>query len=178
MQSLIQGMLALSRAGGRETAPLRSTSSTEVLASTLETLQAAIEEASAEVVFEELPVVLGDAAQLTQVFQNLISNAIKYRRPGQHPRIRIWAERENEHWRFGVQDNGLGFPQALADRIFAPFRRLHGPEIPGAGIGLALCRRIIDRHRGRMWAESQEGTGATFYFTLPAAESTSAEANR
>lgn len=175
MRSLIQGMLELTQAGGVETAPLRPVSVAEVLQSTLRTLQTSIEEAEAEIVCDELPEVLGDPAQIAQVFQNLISNAIKYRRPSVRPVIRISSETLGGEHRFAVRDNGLGFGAEQAERIFAPFRRLHGREIPGAGIGLALCRRIIARHQGAIWADGGSGDGATFYFTLPAVGSRAGE---
>jgi PAS domain S-box-containing protein len=170
MSDLIHGLLSLSRAGGMETEPLRAVSSREVLDSTLETLTAAIAEAGAEVRLGSLPVVLGDPSQLSQLFQNLISNAIKYHKPEIPPTIDISAERTPAGWRFAVRDNGIGFAPEAARQIFAPFKRLHGSDIPGAGIGLALCRRIVQRHHGTIWADSQPGVGSTFYFTLPGAE--------
>jgi PAS domain S-box-containing protein len=170
MSDLIHGLLALSRAGGMETEPLQAVSSRQVLDSTLETLTAAIAEAGAEVRIGHLPVVLGDPSQLSQLFQNLISNAIKYHKPAVPPTIDISAERTSAGWRFAVRDNGIGFSPDAARQIFAPFKRLHGSEVPGAGIGLALCRRIVERHQGTIWADSQPGVGSTFYFTLPGAE--------
>ena len=170
MSDLIQGLLELSRAGGVQTVSLRPVSCQNVVASTLETLTAAITEAGADIRCDNLPVVQGDPSQLAQLFQNLISNAIKYRQPGLRPEIHITAERSNPYWRFAVRDNGIGFSTRDAGQIFAPFKRLHGADVPGAGIGLALCRRIVQRHQGDIWAESQPGAGATFFFTLPAAE--------
>jgi PAS domain S-box-containing protein len=167
MRALIEGMLEFSRSGGAATFLLRPASCSEIAASVLRTIQTAIEEAGAEIVCDDLPLVMGDAPQLSQVFQNLISNAIKYRRPGVRPKIRITTELQEGYWRFAVEDNGIGFEKQHSELIFSPFKRLHGADVPGAGIGLALCRRIIERHGGSIWAES-DGNGATFYFTLPA----------
>jgi light-regulated signal transduction histidine kinase (bacteriophytochrome) len=103
-----------------------------------------------------------------QVFQNLIGNAIKYR-GSEPPRIRVSASHRTDEWIFLVQDNGMGIRLEYADRIFGLFRRLHGVEIPGTGIGLAICKRIIDHYGGRIWVDSREGAGSTFYFALPEA---------
>jgi chemotaxis family two-component system sensor kinase Cph1 len=103
---------------------------------------------------------------LMQVFQNLIANSIKYR--GERtPRIRITAARNAEGWLFSVHDNGIGIDPQDAERIFGMFKRLHGPDIPGAGIGLALCKKVVERHGGRIWVESEPGQGATFKFIIP-----------
>jgi signal transduction histidine kinase len=106
---------------------------------------------------------------LAQVFQNLIANAIKFRRADEAPQVHVSATREGDLWRFSVADNGIGIPADQRERIFQIFHRLHTrEEYPGTGIGLALCRRIVERHGGRIWVESEPGEGATFYFTLPA----------
>jgi two-component system, chemotaxis family, CheB/CheR fusion protein len=139
----------------------------DVLAKTLKNLQAAIAESGAKVTSEPLPTVVAEQVMLGQVFQNLIANSIKYR-SGETPRIEIAAQRDGEGWLFSVRDNGIGIDPQDAERIFGMFKRLHGPDIPGAGIGLALCKKVVERHRGRIWVESETGQGATFKFTIPA----------
>ena len=104
---------------------------------------------------------------LTKLYQNLISNALKFNRP-EHPEIRLTAERENEFWILGVQDNGIGIDQEFCEQIFSPFKRLHGRgEFGGTGIGLAICRKTVERHGGNIWVELQPGEGAHFKFTIP-----------
>jgi light-regulated signal transduction histidine kinase (bacteriophytochrome) len=128
-----------------------------------------VDESRAVVEYENLPEIRVDRAQFTAVFQNLISNSIKYRKPEVSPKIDITAEREGQSWVLAVRDNGSGFEQAHAERIFGQFKRLHGRDIPGTGIGLALVKRIVERHEGQVWAESEPGMGATFYLRLPIA---------
>lgn len=177
MSSLIDDLLAYTRAGGLEVSLKTSAvNPCTVLADTLVQLHGAIEESGASVIHDTLPLVWSDAAQLSQVFQNLISNSIKYRKPNVKPVIRISAETEGDRATFHVSDNGIGFKQEYADRIFLLFQRLHGRAIPGTGIGLALCRRIIERHGGRIWATSEENVGTTFYFTLPLHQEKAAKA--
>jgi light-regulated signal transduction histidine kinase (bacteriophytochrome) len=166
MQALINDLLAFSRIGrsGRRREP---TDCSGVLGRVLTDLKVTIEESGAVVTHGTLPEVMGDAAQLQQVFQNLISNAIKVR--GQEPpRIHVSCERSGDDWLFSVRDNGIGIDPQYADRIFVIFRRLHSKaEYPGTGIGLAICRRVVERHGGRIWLESEPGKGSTFFFTLP-----------
>ena len=139
----------------------------DVLAKTLANLQTAVAQTGATVSAEPLPTLVGERVMLQQVFQNLIANSIKYR--GKDPlRIHIAAKREEEQWLFSVQDNGIGIDPQDAERIFGMFKRLHGPDIPGTGLGLALCKKVIERHGGRIWVESETGHGATFKFTIPA----------
>ena len=114
---------------------------------------------------DPLPVVRADKAQLVQLFQNLIGNAVKFRSPDRPPQIHVSASQEQGHWLFGVQDNGIGFEQQYEDKIFVIFQRLHGRgQYPGTGIGLAICKRIVERHGGRIWATSEPGQGICFLF--------------
>lgn len=167
MRLLIDGLLAYSRVGtqGRPFAP---TDCAQALQNALTNLQIAIEESRATITVNPLPSVMADEVQLTQLFQNLVGNAIKFR--GQAlPQIDIGATQHNSEWRFWVRDNGIGLDPAFAGRIFIIFQRLHTrEEYAGAGLGLAICKRIVERHGGRIWVESQPGQGATFYFTIPA----------
>jgi chemotaxis family two-component system sensor kinase Cph1 len=116
---------------------------------------------------DPLPTLVAEEVMLTQLFQNLISNSIKYR-SGETPRIHVSAERNPEGWLFAVRDNGIGIDPQFSDRVFGMFKRLHGKEIPGTGIGLALCKKIVERNGGRIWVESEAGSGSTFKFTIPA----------
>ncbi|MFB3916033.1 MAG: PAS domain S-box protein [Terriglobales bacterium] len=172
MQTLIHDLLAFSRIGTRG-GPFTLVNCAEVLQSAKENLDAAIAESSAVIIYDELPTVLADSAQLMQLFQNLFSNAIKFRRRDQPPCIRVSAERQSDGWQFSVRDNGIGIDPKYFDRIFIIFQRLHGrDEYPGTGIGLTICKRIVERHGGRMWVESEPRSGSTFFFTLPDARRT------
>ena len=166
MQRLIDDLLAYSRVGSRGE-PFRPVSVNAVLERVRTNLQARIEESHAIIDSDDLPDVMADEIQLMQLFQNLIGNALKFH--GESPlRIGISAKRDHEMWRFCVQDNGIGLEPQFAERIFSIFQRLHTrDEYPGTGIGLAICKRIVERHGGRIWVESSLGTGAQFYFTLP-----------
>jgi chemotaxis family two-component system sensor kinase Cph1 len=114
-----------------------------------------------------------------QLFQNLIGNAIKFRKLEQSPRIHVSVERTDESWKFGVHDNGIGIDPQFSDRIFVIFQRLHTrDEYPGSGMGLAICKKIVECHRGQIWVESDLGQGATFYFTLPVGGLDPSHANR
>lgn len=169
MQALINDLLEFSRVG-RRGAPLANVSSEAALRHALDNLRAALGETGAAIVHDPLPLVRGDLTQLAQVFQNLIGNALKFHGP-EPPRIEIRAQRDRSEWRFSVRDNGIGFDPRYADRIFLIFQRLHGREqYRGNGIGLAVCRNIVERHGGRIWAESEPGRGSTFFFTLPVAK--------
>jgi PAS domain S-box-containing protein len=138
-----------------------------VVDAALTLLRLAIEETGAQVKHGELPTIEGDPVLLQQLFQNLINNALKYQRPSMPPRIEVHATEHEKEWLISVADNGMGIEPTYHDRIFAPLKRLHGNEIPGTGIGLAICRKIVERHEGRIWVESQVDKGSTFYFTLP-----------
>jgi PAS domain S-box-containing protein len=166
MQALIEDLLAYSRVGS-QAKPLQPIDCAAVVQTVLRSLRRAIEESGAQVRCGALPVVMGDTAQLTQLFQNLIANAIKFR-GGQAPRIAIRAEPEDAFWRFSVQDNGIGIAPEYFDRIFVMFQRLHSRSMhPGTGIGLAICKKIVERHGGRIWVDSAPQQGTTFLFTLP-----------
>jgi len=132
-------------------------------------LQNTIEESGGQVEREPLPTVMGDRTQLGQVLQNLIANAIKFHPVDRPPRVHISARRQDREWVLAVRDNGIGIDPRQTDRLFKHFQRLHTQEeYPGQGIGLALCKKIVERHGGRIWFESAPGQGSTFYFTLPA----------
>ena len=166
MQRLIQDLLAYSRVGTTKR-DLLDTSSEEALQHALMNLRGAIEESGAMVTHDALPFVFADKTQLIQLFQNLIGNAIKFRGK-EPPQVYVSAERRTGEWLFSVRDNGIGVDPQYAERIFVIFQRLHNrEEYPGTGIGLALCKKIVERHGGRIWVASQTGQGATFHFTLP-----------
>jgi signal transduction histidine kinase len=164
LRLLIESLLALSRVDTRERR-IETASAETVLARTLADLQEMIEESGATIESSPLPEIEGDLPQIAQVFQNLISNAIKFR-GGEPPRVHVSAERGPREWIFAVRDNGRGLPPAEAESVFTIFKRLH-PEVPGSGIGLALCKKIVERHGGRIWAKPLPCGGSAFFFTLP-----------
>ena len=175
MRLLINDLLAYSRIGRRKEA-LQPTSSEHALATAMRQLEVAIGESGARIARDaQMPEVMADPTQLIQLFQNLIGNAIKFR--GQAvPEVRIGVERKDAEWIFSVRDNGIGIDLQHAERIFAPFERLHGRhEYPGTGIGLAICKKIVERHGGRIWVESAPGAGCNFLFTLGGALAGEAE---
>ena len=140
-----------------------------VVEATLRNLDAIVRQSGATVTHQLLPVVTGREAHFTQLFQNLIENAIKYA-GDEAPKIRISAGRTGSEWRVAVADNGIGIPASYREHIFELFKRLHGRHIPGTGIGLAICRKIVEARGGRIWVESEGGQGSTFYFTIPIAD--------
>jgi light-regulated signal transduction histidine kinase (bacteriophytochrome) len=166
IEDLLKALLAYWEVTERERDSLDSIDCSAVLAKALLNLQAAIAESSAVVTYDPLPTVVAEEILLIQLFQNLISNSIKYR-GGETPRIHVSAERVAEGWLFAVRDNGIGIDPQDADRVFGVFKRLHGSEIPGTGIGLAICQKVVERQGGRIWVESETGRGATFKFTIP-----------
>jgi signal transduction histidine kinase len=166
MQALIEGLLAYSRVG-RHGHPIAPTSAQAAFNQALVNLHEAIAECSAEITHGPLPVVPADPLQLMQLFQNLIGNSLKYRGE-RRPQIHVAAELGCREWVFSVRDNGIGIDPRFRERIFVIFQRLHTrSEYPGTGIGLALCKRIVERHGGRIWVESEPGAGSTFFFSLP-----------
>jgi PAS domain S-box-containing protein len=167
LRSLIDDLLEFSRVGTHG-AVLQPTDTEALLHQTCEDLQVAITEANAEVTHDVMPLVLADAGQLRQVFQNLITNALKFR-TDQQPKIHISSRRKGDYWQISVTDNGIGIEKKDFDRVFVIFQRLHQRDkYEGTGIGLALCKKIIERHGGRIWLESELGKGTQFIFTLPA----------
>jgi len=165
LHALIGDLLSLSRVTTKEIT-LQATDLSVVLDRVLGNLEIPIKESQAIITHDALPVLAVDSTYLGQLFQNLISNAIKFR-ADRRPEIHVGAKCENEQWLFFVKDNGIGFKQEFTDRIFLPFNRLHTRDkYPGTGIGLAICKRIVERHNGNIWAESEDGRGATFYFTI------------
>ncbi|HWV59003.1 MAG TPA: ATP-binding protein, partial [Longimicrobiales bacterium] len=169
MQALINDLLAYSRVG-RKPREFTDVDMDEVLMSALQDLETAAREAGATVTADPLPVVRGDRNQLGQVMRNLLSNAFKFR-GSEPPVVHVGAERDGTEYVFSVRDNGIGIAPEFAERIFAVFQRLHSrDEYPGTGIGLSICRKIVEQHGGRIWVESTGGPGSTFHFTLPASE--------
>jgi light-regulated signal transduction histidine kinase (bacteriophytochrome) len=168
MQTLISDLLTYSRVGSKENS-FAPTDSGAVLDRVLEVLKFAIEESRAVISHDPLPVVMADPQQLGQLFQNLLTNAIKFR-GAVSPRVKISAERSGADWKISVVDHGIGISQEHAERIFVIFQRLHTKtEYPGTGIGLAICKKIVERQGGRIWVERSPGGGSTFCFTIPAA---------
>jgi light-regulated signal transduction histidine kinase (bacteriophytochrome) len=169
MQTLINDLLAYSRVSSQGAAFARADCG-QILSMVLDSLHATIQAQHATITYDALPVVVGDATQIGQVLQNLIANAIKFH--GQRaPCIHISAVEKPDHWVFAVRDNGIGISPEYFERIFIIFQRLHTiEEYGGTGIGLAICKKIIERHGGRIWVESKVGEGTTFSFSIPKRE--------
>jgi light-regulated signal transduction histidine kinase (bacteriophytochrome) len=166
MEALIKDLLEYSQVGIKEKhfEPIESSLAVGLAVGNL---QATIEEYGAIVTYDELPTVTADFSQMSRLFQNLIGNAIKYR-GNESPKVHISAGRNGKEWIFSVKDNGIGIDPKNLERIFIIFQRLHGrEEYPGTGIGLTTCKKIVERHGGRIWAESEPGKGSIFYFTIP-----------
>lgn len=169
MQAMISGLLEYSRVGREEEAP-EPVALDRVLATARRDLSVVLEEAGAELEVEPLPEVPGHRTRLEQVFRNLLSNALRFRGEAA-PRIRVTSRREEGMWRIGVHDNGIGIEADYLDQIFVIFKRLNSRrEYEGAGLGLALCRKIVEYHGGRMEVESEPGVGSSFYLLLPTGE--------
>jgi light-regulated signal transduction histidine kinase (bacteriophytochrome) len=165
MQTLIRDLLVFSRVDSRSR-PFAPTSMKDIVDDAVQALESSIQDSRGEIVCGDLPTVVGDSSLLVQLMQNLIGNALKYHGE-EPPRIRVSAECSRNEWIFTVQDNGIGISPKHFERIFEVFKRLHDEKkYPGTGIGLALCRRVVDRHGGRIWVESEPGRGSAFHFTL------------
>jgi signal transduction histidine kinase len=167
MRALIHDLLAYARVSSRGNPP-KDTALDEIVDEVLEGLRTVIAERGAEITRHPLPTMRVDRTQIAQLYQNLLSNALKFVQGGA-PRVHLSAEKRGPEWVFGVGDNGIGIDARHAERVFEIFKRLHGRgEYEGTGIGLAICKRIVERHGGRIWVESAPGRGSTFYFTLAA----------
>jgi light-regulated signal transduction histidine kinase (bacteriophytochrome) len=170
MRILIEDLLAWSRVATRAR-PFVATNFETVLASVLRNLHVAIEESGAQITHDPLPTLAADPVQMAQLLQNLIANAVKFR-GAEPPRIHVSAEFAGPEWNFAVRDNGIGIDPKYFELIFTIFQRLHTrPEYPGTGIGLAVCKKIVERHGGTIWIESAPGAGATFHFSIAAPHS-------
>ena len=167
MQRLLNELLQYSRLGSAD-APLVQMSSADALEGALANLKSTIDESEVSLEVEPLPRVMGDNGQLTRVFQNLLGNAIKFRADDRGAQIRVKVQDRHSEWRFSIMDNGIGIEPQYYERVFTMFQRLHsGDEYSGTGVGLAICKKIILRHGGQIWAESEPGVGTTMHFTLP-----------
>ena len=167
MLSLVEDLLAYAEAGEERQQQAGLVECGRAVERALANLKVRIEETYAAITSDPLPSVNADLPQLAQVFQNLIGNALKYKSPDFNPKIHIAAESRGNEWILSVRDNGIGFQPQYAEQIFGIFKRLHRDEYPGTGIGLAICKRIVERHAGSIWATGEVGKGATFSFTLP-----------
>jgi light-regulated signal transduction histidine kinase (bacteriophytochrome) len=167
MQSLIAGLLEYSRVG-RLDEPFGTVDTSAALDQALSNLRSSVEESRASITRGPLPTVTGNAGRLAQVFQNLIGNALKFRHPGAPAKVHVSSVPQRGEWQFTVEDDGIGIDPQYLDRIFVIFQRLHTrAEYPGTGIGLSICKKVIERHGGRIWVDSRSGEGARFHFTLP-----------
>jgi light-regulated signal transduction histidine kinase (bacteriophytochrome) len=165
---MIEDVLMYSRVGTRGK-PFEPTDCEKVFDQGVTNLKVAIEENDATVTHDSLPTIMADASQMVELIQNLIGNAIKFRKKEDPPHVHVSAEKKDNEWGFSVHDNGIGMAPEFFGRLFKIFQRLHGrEEYPGTGIGLAICKKIVERHGGRIWVESEPGKGSTFYFTIPA----------
>jgi PAS domain S-box-containing protein len=166
MQRLINALLDYSRVSTRAK-PFEPTNCEEILNQAIANLQVSIKENGAAVTHDHLPTVMADSVQIVQLFQNLIGNAIKFH-GDKRPEVHVGARQNGAEWLFSIRDNGIGIAPEYHERVFVIFQRLHGrEEYPGTGIGLAVCKKIVERHKGRIWVESEVGKGSTFYFTIP-----------
>jgi light-regulated signal transduction histidine kinase (bacteriophytochrome) len=174
MEHLIHDLLEFSRIDADAANHFTATSCDAALEEALFNLQGRIEECGAKIERDPLPSVYGDRTQLSRLFLNLLINSIKYRHPDRPPRIRVSAEIQGSGWLISVEDNGIGIEPEYLEKVFGIFKRLHGRDNPGTGMGLAICRKIVTRHGGKIWVESTPGAGSTFFFTLCKAQATMA----
>ena len=166
MEELINDLLAYSRVATKGKDPELSNLN-QVLKTVTDNLRSSISSTNAVITADNLPIIAVDPWQITQLFQNIIANALKFRRD-ETPEIHVSAKSEDNHWHFAIKDNGIGIDPKYFDRIFEVFKRLHNQDrYPGTGIGLASCKKIVERHGGRIWVESEIGQGTTFHFTIP-----------
>ena len=166
MGDLVDGLVSYSRLTAAEVVVRERVNLNGVLAGVMLKLDKMIRETDASIESGDLPQVPGEEQSLERLFQELITNSLVYRSE-QSPKVRIAAVEKNDCWEFACTDNGIGIDPQYHERIFGLFKRLHGPNIPGVGLGLAICRKIVERHGGKMWVESQAGQGSSFRFTLP-----------
>jgi PAS domain S-box-containing protein len=167
MSAMISDLLELARCAGDDLDLDASVPLVDALSMALDSLRSEVRASSAVITHSDLPVVFGEIGQLAQLFQNLIGNSLKYRKPDMIPRIQLSAERSGNEWVVSVRDNGIGFETQHADQIFGVFKRLHANQYPGTGIGLAICKRIAERRGGKIWATATPGEGAVFSFSVP-----------
>lgn len=177
MRKLIEDLLTYSRTESISTTAV-PVNTEAVLDQVIENLQGTIEESKALITRNPLPSVKANEAQVAQLLQNLLSNGIKFRKPDEPPRLNVSGVAKDGHVQFRVEDNGIGFEQQYAEQIFGAFKRLEGRDVPGSGIGLAICRRTVERYGGRIWAQSEPGRGTVFFFTLPRPDGVSANSAR
>jgi light-regulated signal transduction histidine kinase (bacteriophytochrome) len=169
MSAMIKDLLAYARVGSQGITPT-VLDLQGVVEYVKANLRAAIEESNAEITSDPMPTVTADGPQMQQVLQNLVSNALKFHQEARRPAVHIGATRQADHWLFQVKDNGIGIDPKHVEQVFLLFQRLHAREkYPGSGIGLAICKRIVERHGGQIWVESEPGKGSTFFFTIPVA---------
>jgi light-regulated signal transduction histidine kinase (bacteriophytochrome) len=170
MQNLISDLLIFSRVGTRGK-PFKNTDMSVVLEGVIATFRQLIKETNVTLTYNPLPMIFADESQMIQLLQNLISNAIKFHKEEESPVVHISAKLQKNQWIFSVRDNGIGINSQYFDRIFIIFQRLHKKdEFDGTGIGLAICKKIIEHHKGKIWVESEVGKGSTFYFSIPKTE--------
>jgi light-regulated signal transduction histidine kinase (bacteriophytochrome) len=170
MQNLISDLLMFSRVGTRGK-PFKNTDMSAVLEGVIAIFRQLIKETNATLTYNSLPMILADGSQMIELLQNLISNAIKFHKEEEPPVVHISAKLHKNQWIFSIRDNGIGIDSQYFDRIFIIFQHLHKKsEYEGTGIGLAICKKIIERHKGKIWVESELGKGSTFYFSIPKTE--------